>query len=399
MKITISHLTRLTGLLLVAGFFYSCGSSQVNIDQLLAEEQFEQAITEIDNRLAENPSQPSLYIQRAEINAALAKNSDPEIRADFYTNVANDFTSAIEYGASGNQLSQIDSLRQQYWKFEHNAGLQVSDNESLENRYQRAKIHFQNAIIIRYDAVSSYKNLAIAEFNLGEIDSAIQSLENALQYADEDASTEIFENLGYLHLEKGEPEKAASYYEQADITFEENRNLAFGLINAYISNGDHEKAADILDTLVEKYPNNANLRNVYGTQLYEITSGIMEDLEQAYAANDTVLVEQILFEAEGMGDEAESQLIEAYRRDTTNTEYLESLAVFYNNLSAQYLSIIPQAFEEDREELNAKADTLINFAIDYYSKLEDIDPNNEDYDSKLKVLESLQERRNNTTDN
>ncbi|WP_169332170.1 tetratricopeptide repeat protein [Gracilimonas tropica] len=395
----ISKLTRLTGILLVAGFFYSCGSTKTNIDNLLSENKYDQAITEIDKRLAEDPAQPSLYIQRAKINAALAKDSDPEVRADFYTSAANDFASAIEYQANNTQLSQIDSLRQQYWKFEHNAGLQVSDNEAITDRYQRAKIHFQNAVIIRHDAVSSYKNLAITEFNLGEIDAAIQSLQNGLEFTDEEQAKEMYEYLGYLHLEKGEPDKAANFYEQANADIMDDRNLAFGLINAYIANGNYEKAADILDALVAENPDNANLRNVYGTQLYEITANIMNDLQDAYTANDSVLVEQILFEAEGMGDEAENQLIEAFRRDTSNTDYIESLAVFYNNLSAKYLSLIPVAFEKDHKRLNDKANMLINFAIDYYEKLAEVDPNNSTYNTRLEILRNLKERRNSPSAN
>ncbi|MAO65840.1 MAG: hypothetical protein CL666_12675 [Balneola sp.] len=395
---TISQLTRLTGILLVAGFFYSCSSTQLNIDELVAEDKYEQALTEINNRLTEDPAQPSLYIQRAKINVSLAQQSDPEVRADYYTSAANDFASAIDHQANA-QLSEVDSLRQQYWKFEHNAGLQVSDNESTTDRFQRAKIHFQNALILRHDAVSSYKNLAIAQFNLGEIDASIQSLLNGLEYATEEQSNDILENLGYLHLEKGEPDQATQYYEQANTNILEDRNLVFGLINAYISNGDYEKAADLLDALVEENPDSPQLRNVYGTQLYEITSGIMSDLKEAYAANDTVLVEQILFEAEGMGDEAEDQLIEAFRRDTANTDYVESLAVFYNNLSAQYLSLLPVAFDRDRQRLNEKADTLIDFAIEYYEKLVNIDPNNQAYTSRLQTLETLKERRNSSSDN
>lgn len=396
---TISQLTRLTGILLVAGFFYSCGSTQVNIDELLAEDKYDQAITEIDNRLAEDPAQPSLYIQRAQISATIAQESDPEIRAEFYTNTANDFASAIEYQATNSQLSEIDSLRQQYWKFEHNAGLQVTDNESISDRYQRAQIHFQNAIIIRHDAVSSYKNLAISEFNLGEIDKAIQTLLNGLEYATDEQSGDILENLGYLHLEKGEPDNAIQYYEQANTNILDDRNLVFGLINAYIANSNYEKAADLLDALVEENPDNARLRNVYGTQLYEITSNIISDLKEAYSANDSVLAEQILFEAEGMGDEAEDQLIEAFRRDTLNTDYVESLAVFYNNLSAQYLSLLPVAFEQDTQRINEKAATLIGFAIEYYEKLESMDPNNQGYRSRLETLEALKESRNSSSDN
>jgi tetratricopeptide (TPR) repeat protein len=395
---TISNFTRLTGLLLVAGFFISCSTSKVSIHELLANNKYQEAITEIDNRLAENPEQPSLYIQKANITAELAHQADPELRAELYYNTVDNFELAVEYGADGSQISVIDSLRQQYWKKEHNAGLRISENEDISERYQRAAIHFQNALILREDAVSSYKNLSIAQFNVGDLDDAIETLEIALNYADEDLA-EIYENLGYLHLEKGDPEQAASYYEQANTNMQEDMNLAFGLINAYISNGNSEDAADMLENLVAEYPNNANLRNVYGTQLYQITSGILQDLKKAYSNNDTMLVQQIKFEAEGMGDEAETQLIEAFKTDTSNTEYLESLAVFYNNLSAQYLSLLPVAFQNDRASLETKAYTLINFAIDYYEKLVVIDPNNEEYTGKLSVLKTLKNRKTASADN
>ncbi|HBX66225.1 MAG TPA: hypothetical protein DEG32_08720, partial [Balneolaceae bacterium] len=385
---TISNFTRFTGLLLVTGFFLSCSSSKVNIDELIQNNKYQEAITEIDARLAENPAQPELYIQKGKINASFAQDTDPELRPEFYSNTDQNFEMAIEYGALNAQVATIDSLRQQYWKSEHNAGLRITDNDALSDRYHLASIHFKNALILREDAVSSYKNLSVAQFNQGDVDDAIGTLETALEYAG-DEPTEIYENLGYLYLEKGDPEQSAYYYELANTNLEEDLNLAFGLVNAYISNGSNEQAVDILESLVANNPDNANLRNVYGTQLYLITSGIMEDLKSAYSNNDTVLVDQILFEAEGMGDEAETQLIEAFRRDTSNTEYLESLAVFYNNLSAQYLSLLPSAFENDKNELENKAYNLINFAIDYYEKLVAIDANNDEYIQKLSVLKTL----------
>ena len=389
---TIPNFTRLTGLLLVAGFFYSCGTSQVNIDELLANNNYQQAMEEIDSRLSEDPNQPQLYIQRAQINAALAKDADPEQRAEFYTDISNDFESAIEYDADQAQSSTIDSLRQQYWKDEHNAGLQVSDNTSISNRYTQAQIHFRNALILRNDAISTYRNLSVTQFNLGNIDEAINSLETALSYA-EDPSADLYENLGYLYLEIGNPSEAAHYYELANTDISEDLNLAFGLVNAYISNGDNESAIDILEPLVEENPNNADLRNVYGTQLYEITSQILQDLKTAYNNNNSTLAEQIMLEAEGMGESAEEQLIEAFKRDTSNVEYLESLAVFYNNLSAQYLSLQNLASDEDKEAMRNKAFTLIDFAIDYYERLINIDPNNQEYTNRLDVLNQLKERQ------
>lgn len=388
----ISTLTRLTGLLLVAGFFISCSSSKANLNELLDNEKYEQALKEIDSRLDKDPSQPDLYIQKAIINAKMAKREDPEIRADFYHNVAGNFVLAAEFGASQDQMETIDSLKQQYWKFEHNAGLRVSENTDKEARYQLAKIHFQNATIIRAEAISSYENLSVAQYQLGELDAAINSLKSALDEMDE-PSAEIYENLGYLYLEKGVPDEAAKYYELANKNIDTNPNIAFGLINAYISNGNHNAAVERLELLVDENPQNANLRNVYGTQLYAITESIIDDLAKAYAENDTSLVNQIRFEAEGMGDEAETQLIEAFKRDTANTDYLESLAVFYNNLSAQYLSLSEDAFESHRTALLNKAYTLIEFAIDYYEKLVRINPDSEEYQQNLKVLRQLSENK------
>jgi Tfp pilus assembly protein PilF len=384
----ISHFTRLAGLLLVAGFFISCGSSKVNIDQLMADNNYDQALSEIDSRLEEDPGQPDLYIKRAEITAEMAQEVNPELRKDHYNRIVDDFSASAEMGANETQLATIDSLRQQYWKTEHNSGLRIFEADNADNVYQTAKSHFLNALIIRPDAVSSYKNLAVAEFNLGNLDAAIRSLENAIDSSNE-PSAELYENLGYLYLEKGNPATAAEYYEMANTDMSEDINLAYGLVNAYISNSNHEAAASMLETLVEEYPDNANLRNVYGTQLYEITSEIMADLKEAYEENDTSLAEQIKMEAVGMGEEAETQLIEAFKRDTSNTEYLESLAVFYNNLAANYLSIANVAFEDDQDELRNRADRLIDFATDYYGRLSEMDPNNSTYNSKLTTLNKL----------
>lgn len=384
----ISHFTRLAGLLLVAGFFISCGSSKVNIDQLMADSNYDQALSEIDSRLAEDPDQPDLYIKRAEITAEMAQDVNPELRKDHYNRIVDDFNTSAEMGANETQLATIDSLRQQYWKTEHNSGLRIFEADNVPNVYETAKSHFLNALIIRPDAASSYKNLAVAEFNLGNLDAAISSLENAIDNSNE-PSAELYENLGYLYLEKGDPATAAEYYEMANTDMTEDINLAYGLVNAYISNSDHEAAASMLETLVEEYPDNANLRNVYGTQLYEITSEIMTDLKEAYEENDTSLADQIKMEAVGMGEEAETQLIEAFKRDTSNTEYLESLAVFYNNLAANYLSIAKVAFEDDKAELRSRADRLIDFATDYYGRLSEMDPNNSTYNSKLTTLNKL----------
>lgn len=386
----ISHFTRLTGLLLVAGFFFSCSSSKVSVDDLIANNNYQQAVQEIDKQLQENPNQPALLIQKGELNAIRAGQTDPEVRTELYSNADDDFEKAVEAGATNAQQAVIDSLRQQYWKDEHNAGVRISDNEEIDHRYQRAAIHFQNALILQKNAICSYKNLSIAQFNLGNLDEATHTLEQALQYVT-DAPADIFENLGYLYLEKGEAQKAAHFYEQANKNITDDTNLAFGLINAYIANKNSEKAAKLLEDIIQKYPNNANFRNVYGTQLYQIASQKMDDLKTAYTNNNSARVQQILAEAKEAGEEAETQLVEAFKKDSSNTDYLESLAVFYNNLSSKYLALLPVAFTDNVIDHEEKAYRLIDSAITYYKKLTDINPNNEEYNAKLKTLRTLKE--------
>ncbi|MEX0721609.1 MAG: tetratricopeptide repeat protein [Balneolaceae bacterium] len=393
----ISFMTRFAGLILVAGFFYSCGSTQPNIDELVQNNQYERALIQLDEMIERNPDQPELYIQRGEISALLARELNPEERTPLYSDTAEDFNTAEEYGATDAQKSSIDSLRQQLWKDEHNEGLRASERED-DDQYQIAETHFTNAILLRSGAMSSYQNLAIALFNQGKVDEAIESLHTALNFTD-DPPVALYEFLGYLYLEKGDPDEASQYYELANKNLADNLNIAFGLINAYIAAGNSEKAAELLEPMVENNPQNADLRNVYGTQLYEITAQIMDDLKIAYQENDSALVEQLQLEAEGIGEQAEIQLVEAYKRDTLNTEYLESLAVFYNNLSGQYFSMLDVAFDSDEKELKEKALTLIDFAIEYYTKLVEADPNNDVYNSKLNVLKNLKQNQSTSGQN
>ena len=120
---------------------------------------------------------------------------------------------------------------------------------------------------------------------------------------------------------------------------------------------------------------------------------IMDDLVNAYSANDTALVSQIRFEAEGVGEQAEEQLVAAFQRDTTNTDYIESLAVFYNNLTGKYLAVIEVAFDTDKDALSQKAATLLDFAIEYYGRLAEISPQDSTIQSTLESLNTLKENR------
>ncbi|MFV1884687.1 MAG: tetratricopeptide repeat protein [Balneola sp.] len=386
------HNTRLVSLMLAIGFFFACSSSKPSIDSLVAQNQYDVALTQIDEQLAENPNQSDLLIKKGEINTLIAEASEPRERSGYYSEAINSFNLAIETGVDSSQLSGINSLRTKLWSEEHNAGTAAFSDEETTEDFSLAEAHFSNAILLKPQETSSHLSLATAQFSTGDVEGAISTLNIAKNTVDP-VPLKIYENLGFLYLQHGEPDQSVFYYELANTDITKSKNIAFGLVNAYISTGNTEKAVDLLSELIKNHPNDAVLRNVYGTQLYRVTENIMDDLTQAYIERDSSLVSQIRFEAEGVGEQAEKELIQAYSRDTTNTDYIESLAVFYNNLTGKYLGVYEVAFQNDKEPLLIKAGTLLDFAIEYYDKLLGISPQNEDIESTLQSLSALKESR------
>lgn len=393
----ISQFTRLAGLVLLAGFFYSCSTTNTNINQLIGNKEYSRALNALDNQIQQNPQDAELYLQRAKVTAELALQEEPQNRLHFYSQTAEDLNAVAEYSNSEHILSKADSLRQQFWKEEHNAGLRLSKSEE-ESEIAVAIEHLNNALQINPRAISSYQNLSYLYFNNGNLESAIATLQDALNNLENPPVT-IYENLGYLYMEQGNASEAIHFYEMANEQIDDNLNLTFGLINAYISEGNNVRAVELLEPLVIEHPHNAKIRNVYGTQLYEMTAGVLSDLRDAYEAQDSLHVEQLLVEAEAIGEEAEANLQEAFKRDTLHFEYIESLAVFYNNLAGQYFILNEVAFENHKQDLQQKALSLVDFAIEYYERLEAIEPANEQIINKLNSLKRLKENRSaGTTD-
>lgn len=382
--------TRFASFLLAIGFFFACSSSAPTISSLIEQNNYEDALQQINTSLEGNPDQPLLYIQKGEIHTLLAAGKSASERTSHYTTARTSFDKALELGVNDEQAQKITEIVTSKWEQEFNTGTDVYEDEDAPDRFQTSIAHFENATILDPDETDPYLSLSVALYNLNQVNEAISVLNIAKNRLD-NVPAEIYEYLGFLYRQNGEPDQAVFYYELANTNIAENKNIAFGLVNAYISGGQTEKAADLLGDLKSNYPYDARIHNVYGTQLFLITEGIMNDLIRAYETNDTGLLSQLKFEVEGMAEQAENELIEAYTLEDTNIDYVESLAVFYNNLTSKYLEVHAVADEADKAVFKAKASSLIDLAIEYYERLLTMHANDTDATSVLEQLRQIKD--------
>lgn len=379
-------LTRYASLALAIGFFLACSSSKPSIDSLIDNALYEDALAQIESELQVNPNQPELLIQKGHLHLLMADQSEPKERDLDYKLAVDAFNTASELDISSDKKAELQTELLNIWGKEFNTGTEMVETG---NDFETARAHFANAIILNENEPKAYLSAAVVEYNLGNVDEAISILTRAKNSLDP-IPNQVYENLGFLYLQSGDTKNSIFYYELANTDISKNKNIAFGLVNTYLLNNQVERAADVLGALNDNFPNDAKIKNVYGTQLYAIASTIMDDLGMAYQNNDTMLVAQIKFEAEGVGEQAEEELISAYQLDNTNQEYLQSLAVFYNNMLGKYLTVHNFAFTEDKEAFFTKAEILLSFAIQYYEKLSSFSPDNTEISESLQVLSDLQ---------
>ncbi len=380
-----SNFTRFASFLLAIGFFVSCSSSKFSVDPLIEEGNYDQALTELNQEIEKNPS-AELYFQKGKIHGLIAEDSESTSRPDQYNLMNQSFDSVSTYQSNPevDNSIRIDSIKSYYWNLEHQAGLRAYRSE---NNSSLASSHFENAILILPSKVDSYRSLSIVQYENEEIDQAINTLENAIEL--DIADTQTFESLGFLYLETGDPQKSISNYRKANQDPSDNKNIAFGLVNAFISNGQTSEAISFLRNLVEKYPNETKLNNALGTQLYIQLEPLFGQLKTAYSNSDSTRVTNLRVEIEGLSEQAESELINAYQAQSENVDYIESLAVFYNNMSGNYFSLIDVAFESDKLVIQTKALELTDFAINYYNTLSNISDSGESYSDKIETLQTL----------
>ncbi len=124
-------------------------------------------------------------------------------------------------------------------------------------------------------------------------------------------------------------------------------------------------------------------------QLNIVLDRYLNQLHEAYDQDDSNEVDRLRAEISMMMEGAETQLTEAYQNDISNTAFVESLAIFYNNLTSKYLEMLEVAYTEHVNPMSDSAAEYLDKAITYYQRMRQLRPNDPEIRKKAETLGEL----------
>ena len=371
----------------VLGFFLGCSNTLKTVESLVQEQAYFQALKELEEGLEKRPENELLWLEQGRIHLIYSETDEPIQRTYHYQTAYFSFEEARRLGVDSTQNAEIDSLLQLYWAQEHNAGIRALESGEYDDRLRDASSHLRNAVALKPNEISSYIALSNAYYSAAKMKLAVKTLRDAEENLDA-PNAQIYEKLGFLSLEQGDIEEAITFY-QRSIEIADNKNAAFGLVNAYILAGESLLSVELLSSLLERYPNDTDINHVYGVQLNIVLDGYLTQLHQAYEDDQSDEVEHLREAIDLMMVGAEGQLTQAYQNDISNTAFVESLAIFYNNLTSKYLEMLEVAYTEHVDPMSDSAAEYLDKAITYYKRMQQLRPNDREYSQKAESLGEL----------
>lgn len=369
------------------GFFLGCSNTLKTVESLVQEQAYFQALKELEEGLEKRPENELLWLEQGRIHLIYSETDEPIQRTFHYQTAYFSFEEARRLGVDSTQNAEIDNLLQRYWAKEHNAGIRALESGEYDDRLRDASSHLRNAVALKPNEISSYIALSNAYYSAAKMKLAVKTLRDAEENLDA-PNAQIYEKLGFLSLEQGDIEESITFY-QRSIEIADNKNAAFGLVNAYILAGESLMSVELLSSLLERYPNDTEINHVYGVQLNIVLDGYLTQLHQAYEDDHSEEVERLREAIDLMMEAAEGQLTQAYQNDISNTAFVESLAIFYNNLTSKYLEMLEVAYTEHVDPMSDSAAEYLDKAITYYKRMQQLRPNDPEYSQKAESLGEL----------
>jgi len=377
-------------LLLAFGLFVSCSTTKKvdrngdsandqSIQKALSNKNYQTALKDADKAIQRNPKDPNLYYLKGKILSEMAVAiTQPDQQQPLYKNMRQNLLEAQQLDKQGNGPLEpkIDDLLANSWSDEHNQGVSILSHDSTDTRtdLNNAKVHLQNATIIMPDSAISHAALATVYYKLGEIPEALGSMEMAVSY-DDSVHTDYLERLAYLYSVNEQDSEAVNTYRLLIERNPGDLNLLNGLMNVYLDERSYGSVEGILQTMLEKDPDNPLYHQIYGRELYNASMAKLLAIRNGYedvhsTGQNELNVSDSLNSIEGQArtvlDSAINQFDKAISLDSTDTNASYTLGIIYQNSGVSYLQIAQQIQNSELSAFyKARAQQLLTKALPY----------------------------------
>lgn len=372
---------RMAMLLLVIGLFVSCTGTHTsiqpdqNIQKAIEGGRYKAALQYTSEAIQKDPQNARLYVDKGLILSKMAAAvTQPAQRTPVYQNMTRNLDKAreLDQNGKGPLEPQIEDILTDAWGSEHNQGVSILSGDSAATRsdYQAAKAHLKNAVTIMPDSAISHAALSAANYKLGDIPDALESMKAAVVYSD---STNIgyIERLAYLYNISEQDSEALDTYRFLIRRNPGDLNLLNGMANVYLDEQAYDALSGLLKEMLRKDPDNSLYHQIYGRELYTRSLTQLKAVRKGYENGQSSA--DSLNDMEGKARKLFNQAIDefstAIKLDSTDVTTPYTLGLIYQNTGVAYLQISEDVRDTTQSSLYEKhAKDLLTKALPYLKR-------------------------------
>lgn len=373
------QIPRMLSLALAFGIFFTLSCSTLHDSESANssddETTLQDEISNINNEISENPGNTDLQVEKAQLLYRYSQTiSHPENRNPIYLNIRD---IANSYSSNSQIQNQLDKVLSEAWRIEQQSGIRLlqTDESTQDQDISRITSHFENAIALIPDSMQTYGLLATTYYQNGNLNQAIETLEQAEEQRDQYNPT-VSEKLAYLYLESGNLEEAERRYRDL-VEFNPDKLLyKHGLINVLILSDKHDETIEMLEELSDEYPTRYSYQESLATELYYLFKAKTDTFISTSSNNE--LSEEEREELSSLLSSVHSIFETIQESLPSSEENLSRMATFYKNAS-QRLQQLPDE-NGDFDEMESE---FMEYSLPLWEQLAEINPENLGYINNL----------------
>jgi tetratricopeptide (TPR) repeat protein len=413
------QITRLFSVLILAGIVAACGGDP-NIESAklnLRQGNYEQVKAAAEASLVTNPENPFGHYYVGVAESEIGRKAAVDRRAPHYRSARESFDRAedlfIQQEKTGNERDFIPIQIIQIWADEYNSAVNLiipDEGEPTPQGLQRSIHHLENAFAMEPDSLQTLDIMAEVYYMTGDIANAVASMEKALDLTGDNQDAFRYLRLNFFHMEAGNRDAALEIITRARQMFTDDIEVAQELANIYLQMGDLDNALVVVRELIERNPENAQYRMVFGTQIYQIVLDMGEDVRQQYdiileASRELrteqrkprpdasvvaqlteqitmaeIRIEQLNDQIDDLTQQAEDELLVAAELAPDEDIIFNTLGVIYQNRAAAIFDKRNATEDFDQADVyDREAREVLAKSLPFYERAAEIRPENTDY--------------------